>query len=56
MRKQVVGFCELYMLAMGSWSVMGGSTLDTSAISKGALPGFFREVFGYLVMSSGKGV
>ena len=29
MRQQVVGFCELYMLVMGSWSVMGGSTLDT---------------------------
>ena len=28
MRQQVVGFCELYMLVMGSWSVMGGSTLD----------------------------
>ena len=27
MRQQVVGFCELYMLVMGSWSVMGGSTL-----------------------------
>ena len=27
MRQQVVGFCELYMLMMGSWSVMGGSTL-----------------------------
>ena len=30
MRQQVVGFCELYMLVMGSWSVMGGSTLITS--------------------------
>ena len=29
MRQQVVGFCELYMLLMGSWSVMGGSTLCT---------------------------
>ena len=28
MRQQVVGFCELYMLLMGSWSVMGGSTLE----------------------------
>ena len=27
MRQQVVGFCGLYMLVMGSWSVMGGSTL-----------------------------
>ena len=27
MRQQVVGFCELYMFVMGSWLVMGGSTL-----------------------------
>ena len=27
MHQQVVGFCELYMLVMGSWSVMGGLTL-----------------------------
>ena len=34
MRQQVVGFCELYMLLMGSWSVMGGSTLVKARLSQ----------------------
>ena len=34
MRQQVVGFCELYMLVMGSWSVMGGSTLKLTCMVK----------------------
>ena len=34
MRQQVVGFCELYMLLMGSWSVMGGSTLPAFDIQE----------------------
>ena len=60
MRQQVVGFCELYMLVMGSWSVMGGSTLAqlrereqgeaarTATTISDAMPdqGFGRQIMG----------
>ena len=58
MRQQVVGFCELYMLVMGSWSVMGGSTLlakflyftkftYNEYISKSSFENIFKKPYGY---------